>query len=173
MNYEERQSQRRQDYENAKALRRGASQSSQWMRRYIASLPPEQRRAAQQEQRAAEQDDQPEDQPEPQGIQPMFNDHGFSQALGGFNAAQAMTGQQGNHMAGMLNQTMGAINAENERRVALSREMRRMEHEREMEQMRINALLQRLQAESRPSRNVDPTMMGFQYDDQNKRWDRW
>lgn len=49
--------------------------------------------------------------------------------MGGFNMAQAMTGQQGGHLAGMANQVMGAIDAENDRRVNISRDMRRMEHD--------------------------------------------
>lgn len=75
---------------------------------------------------------------------------GANFALGGFNMAQAMAGQQGGHLAGMANQAMGVIGAENEKRAAIAREQRRMEHERQMMQMQIDAMLKRLEAEQRP-----------------------
>lgn len=91
----------------------------------------------------------------PVRVIPMFNDQGFGQALSGFNMAQAMAGQQGGHLAGLLNQTMGAIGDENDRRVALSREMRRMEFEQwkaqqalELEKMRLENERQRARDEA-------------------------
>ena len=56
---------------------------------------------------------------------------------------------QGRHLAGMIAQTQGAIQDENDSRVAQSREQGRMAHEREMEAMRQEALLQRLAMEQR------------------------
>jgi hypothetical protein len=49
----------------------------------------------------------------------------------------------------MIAQTQGAIQDENDSRVAQSREQGRMAHEREMEAMRQEALLQRLAMEQR------------------------
>lgn len=78
--------------------------------------------------------------------------YGYNNAIGGFNMAGMMAGQQGAHLAGMINQAQGAIQNENESRVAQERERRRMEHEKEMLRMQMeaqerqNALLQRLQA---------------------------
>lgn len=51
---------------------------------------------------------------------------------------------QFNHLQGMANDAMSAIRDENESRVAQSREMRRMQHEKEIEQMRLQALISRL-----------------------------
>lgn len=70
-------------------------------------------------------------------------------AMGGFNMAQAMAAQQGGHLAGMINQTTEAIQRENESRVAQMREERRREHERQMKQMEIDAMLKRLEQEQR------------------------
>ena len=75
----------------------------------------------------------------------MFNDQGYGFALGGFNTAGTMAGQQGAHLAGMINQTQDAIAAENQSRVAQERERRRMEHEKEL--MRMQLEQQRLNEE--------------------------
>jgi hypothetical protein len=56
---------------------------------------------------------------------------------------------QARHLQGMIAQTQGAIQDENDSRVAQSREQGRMAHEREMEAMRQEALLQRLAMEQR------------------------
>lgn len=93
--------------------------------------------------------------------------------LGGYNMAQAHAGQQGGHLAGMANQAMAAINAENQSRVAQMREMRRMEHERQMKQMEINALIQRLEMEQKAARSRGGDGMGFEFNEQTGRWDRW
>jgi hypothetical protein len=69
-----------------------------------------------------------------------WND-GSQHALGGFNMAQAMVGQQGSHLAGMINQAQDAWQKEHDSRVAQERERRRMEHEKEM--MRMQAVAQR------------------------------
>lgn len=74
----------------------------------------------------------------------MFGDHGLSQAFGGFNMAQAMGGQQAGNLQGMANDVMGAINQENQSRVAQQREQQRMQHEKDLEQMRMNTLIGRL-----------------------------
>ena len=66
--------------------------------------------------------------------------------LGGFNMGQMMAAQQGRHLAGMINQTTGAIDKENDSRVAQQREMRRMQHEINLKQMELDALLKRIDA---------------------------
>lgn len=58
--------------------------------------------------------------------------------------AQAHHAAQGNMLQGMAGDAMAAIANENQSRVAQQREMRRMQHEKELEQMRINALIGRL-----------------------------
>ena len=52
--------------------------------------------------------------------------------------------EQGQHLQGMANQAMGAWSDELDSRVAQSREMRRMEHEQEIEQIRAQAALERV-----------------------------
>lgn len=76
----------------------------------------------------------------------MFGNHGAAMALGGFNMGQMMAGQQGNHLAGMINQTTGAIGKENDSRVAQQREMRRMDHEINLKRMELDAILKRIEA---------------------------
>lgn len=66
--------------------------------------------------------------------------------LGGFNMGQMMGAQQGAHLAGMINQTTGAIDKENDSRVAQQREMRRMQHEINLKQMELDAILKRIEA---------------------------
>ena len=73
------------------------------------------------------------------GNSPMM-DHGSS---GAYHAAMGAA-QQGNVLGNMIAQTMEAHQDENDSRVAQMREMRRMEHERAMKQMEIDALLSRL-----------------------------
>lgn len=55
---------------------------------------------------------------------------------------------QANALQGMAQQTMDAWEKENDSRVTQEREERQRQHEKEMEQMRINALLQRLGQQS-------------------------
>lgn len=45
---------------------------------------------------------------------------------------------------GMVDDTNDAIRRENDRRVAIAREMRRMQHEKELKRMEMDALIQRL-----------------------------
>ena len=68
-------------------------------------------------------------------------------ALGGFNMAQTMAGQQGGHLAGMANQAMNAISQENASRVAQQREAKRMQHERDMRVMELEHMIRRLEME--------------------------
>jgi hypothetical protein len=75
----------------------------------------------------------------------MFSDNGSEMARGAFNMSQMMAGQQGAHMAGMVNQTTGAIGQENLRRVQLAKELREMDHEKQMKQMELDSLLARIQ----------------------------
>jgi hypothetical protein len=53
-------------------------------------------------------------------------------------------GAQANALQGMISQTMGAHQDENDSRVAQMREMRRMEHEKELKRMELDAILARL-----------------------------
>jgi hypothetical protein len=69
----------------------------------------------------------------------MMN-HGAS---GAYHAAMG-SAQQGNVLGNMISQTMNAHQDENDSRVAQMREMRRMEHERMMKQMELDAILARL-----------------------------
>lgn len=64
-----------------------------------------------------------------------------------FSADVMSPGDQFNHLQGMANQAMGAWENELDSRVAQSREMRRMQHEQQIERMRQEGLLRRLQAE--------------------------
>lgn len=52
---------------------------------------------------------------------------------------------QGSHLGGMINQVQGVIQRENDSRVAQAREMRRMEHEKAMKRMELDAMLARIQ----------------------------
>jgi hypothetical protein len=63
--------------------------------------------------------------------------------------AQQVSSAQARHLGGMISDVTGAIQDENDSRVAQMREQRRMAHEREMEAMRQEALLQRLAIEQR------------------------
>lgn len=87
----------------------------------------------------------------------MFNDLGAEMARGGFNMGQAMAAQQGNHLAGMINQTTGAIDKENDRRVALAAELRQMDHQKQMKQMELDSLLARIQEARRQVQPSGPT----------------
>jgi hypothetical protein len=53
-------------------------------------------------------------------------------------------GAQANALQGMISQTMNAHQDENDSRVAQMREMRRMEHEKELKRMELDAILARL-----------------------------
>lgn len=75
-----------------------------------------------------------------------WND-GSAFAGGGFNMAQAMAGQQGSHLAGMINQVQNAIADENDSRVSQERERRRQEHEKELLRIQQEYALQRLREE--------------------------
>ena len=120
------------DYAQGRADRRAAYDADRQMRAYLGTLTPQARAeylAARQEVLNAPEE---ADRPPPRRQQPAFQqpegDHmygfgPFASAVGGY------TDQQGSNLQGMANMTMGAIGAENERRVALSREMRRMEYE--------------------------------------------
>lgn len=69
----------------------------------------------------------------------MFSNNGSEFARGGFNTAQAMAGQQGSHLGGMIGQVQQALGDEHDSRVAQERERRRMEHEKELMRMRMEA----------------------------------
>lgn len=93
--------------------------------------------------------------PQPnQGFLPMMGDHGLHNAMAGMNASNAISALQGRTLGGMISQTANALQDENEKRAAIAREMRRMEHERQLkameqetERMKIDALLARLKTQ--------------------------
>jgi len=85
-------------------------------------------------------------QPFATGMNPMMN-HGAS---GAYYAALG-TAQQGNALGNMISQTMNAIQNENDSRLAQVREMRRMEHEKELKRMELDAILARLAQAQRPT----------------------
>jgi hypothetical protein len=62
--------------------------------------------------------------------------------------------EQGQHLAGMVAQVNNAYHDENDSRVAQAREERRMQQERDMESMRQESLLRRLEVEQE-ERNKD------------------
>lgn len=64
--------------------------------------------------------------------------------------------QQADALQDMADKTMSAFRRENDSRVSQLREARRMQHEREVEQMRIDALLRRLQKPTSPFTVVPP-----------------
>lgn len=67
-------------------------------------------------------------------------------------AAGAGAAAQGSHLGNMMNMTMGAINQENQSRVAQEREGRRMQHEKDM-------LLTRLRGMNQAAPGYDPMEM--------------
>lgn len=75
------------------------------------------------------------------GAVPMMN-HGAS---GAYHAAVGAQ-QQGQALGNMISQTMNAHQDEHDSRVAQMREMRRMEHEKELKRMELEALIARLGA---------------------------
>ena len=91
----------------------------------------------------------------PQGpqrsIRRPFNMQAYSQSVPMQNdfIAQFGPNAQARHLGGMIRDVTGAIQDENDSRVAQMREQRRMGHEAEMESMRQEALLQRLAMEQR------------------------
>lgn len=58
--------------------------------------------------------------------------------------APMVTAAQGEHLAKMAEDVTNAIEKENDSRVSQLREMRRMEHEKELEAMRTSALIERV-----------------------------
>lgn len=59
-------------------------------------------------------------------------------------SAPMVTAAQGNHLAKMAEDVNEAIKKENDSRVSQLREMRRMQHEKELEAMRTSALIERV-----------------------------
>ncbi len=76
----------------------------------------------------------------------MWND-GSAFANAGAMAAFSGAANQGAHLAGMIGQAQGAWGNELDSRVAQNREMRRLEHEKELERMRQEAALKKIAAE--------------------------
>lgn len=56
-----------------------------------------------------------------------------------FSMAQSITGQQGAHLGGVIGRVQQALGDEHDSRVAQERERRRMEHEKELMRMRMEA----------------------------------
>lgn len=67
--------------------------------------------------------------------------------------------QQAAALDGMVRDVNTAIRRENDSRVAQSREAKRMQHEKEIEKTRLDALLARLQSAQPPAR--DPRVVEF------------
>jgi len=86
-----------------------------------------------------------------QAIRRPFNMQSYSGAnsMNPALMAQQVSSSQARHLGGMISDVTGAIQDENDSRVAQVREQRRMAHEKEMETMRQEALLQRLAIEQR------------------------
>jgi hypothetical protein len=76
---------------------------------------------------------------------PMFNPMAVAQHAG------MMGAQQGNALQNMISQTTDAWQDEHDSRVSQNREARRMQHEKDVEQMRIEAMLKRLEMERQDS----------------------
>lgn len=89
----------------------------------------------------------------------MFNDNGMSMAMGGFGAARAGAGQQAGMLAGMINQAQNAWGNELDSRVAQNREMRRLEHEKELERMRQDLALKKIAADQQKMQMEYEAMM--------------
>ncbi len=74
--------------------------------------------------------------------------------------AGAMGAQQGNALQNMITQTTNAWQDEHDSRVSQNREMRRMQHEKDVEQMRIEAMLKRLEMERQQFQGPQPRVSG-------------
>jgi hypothetical protein len=74
--------------------------------------------------------------------------------------AGAMGAQQGNALQNMITQTTNAWQDEHDSRVSQNREARRMQHEKDVEQMRIEAMLKRLDAERQQFQGPQPRVSG-------------
>jgi hypothetical protein len=85
-------------------------------------------------------------QPFATGATPMLN-HGAS---GAYHAAMG-SAQQGKALGDMISQTMSAHQDENDSRVAQLREIRRMEHEKDLKRMELDAMLARLAQAQQPT----------------------
>ena len=74
--------------------------------------------------------------------------------------AGAMGAQQGNALQNMISQTTDAWRDEHDSRVSQNREARRMQHEKDVEQMRIEAMLKRLEMERQQFQGPQPRVSG-------------
>jgi hypothetical protein len=84
---------------------------------------------------------------------PMYNPMNVAGVAG------AMGAQQGNALQSMISQATNAWQDEHDSRVSQNREARRMQHEKDVEQMRIEAMLKRLEME-RQNSGPQPLMAG-------------
>lgn len=84
----------------------------------------------------------------------MFNPMAVAQHAG------MMGMQQGNALQNMISQTTDAWRDEHDSRVSQNREMRRMEHEKDIERMRIEAMLKRLDMERQQFQGPQPRVSG-------------
>jgi hypothetical protein len=85
---------------------------------------------------------------------PMYNVNAVAGMAG------AMGAQQGNALQNMITQTTNAWQDEHDSRVSQNREARRMQHEKDVEQMRIEAMLKRLDAERQQFQGPQPRVSG-------------
>jgi hypothetical protein len=144
-------------YEQQRARNFLAKQGDTQMRQYLGTLTPAERaRYLQARQQVLnggnQQEDEPDAQEAPQrSIRRPFNMQGYSGAVPMNPAlmAQQAASAQARHLGGMIDDVQDAYQDENDSRVAQMREQRRMAHERDMEAMRQEALLERLAMEQR------------------------
>jgi hypothetical protein len=85
---------------------------------------------------------------------PMYNVNAVAGMAG------AMGAQQGNALQNMISQTTDAWRDEHDSRVSQNREARRMQHEKDIEQMRIEAMLKRLEMERQQFQGPQPRVSG-------------
>ena len=144
-------------YEQQRARNFLAKQGDTQMRQYLGTLTPAEREKYLQSRQQVlnggnQQEDEPDAQEAPQqAIRRPFNMQGYSGAVPMNPAlmAQQASSAQARHLGGMIDDVQDAYQDENDSRVAQVREQRRMAHEKEMEAMRQEALLQRLAIEQR------------------------
>jgi hypothetical protein len=144
-------------YDQRLARNSTAARDDQQLRAYLGTLTPAERaRYLQAQQQVRNGDDQEDDGADaPQAPQRAIRRPFNMQAYSGANPVQQGfidqfgPAAQARHLGGMIKDVTGAIQDENDSRVAQSRELRRQEHEMAMEAMRQESLLERLAMEQR------------------------
>lgn len=118
------------------------------LKRFLYSLPEDERRKYLADRKQVLADQPPPPQNAPQAPGRPFATGGRQVAMTPIQAAYATQGPhvQAAALQGAIDNTMDAWKAENDSRVAQMREMRRMQHEKDIEAMRQEGLLRRLAA---------------------------